>query len=90
MCTQPNARLQKSAGFMGQATREHALESEAAELQSKFEEAFWCDDLSTYALALDGNKKPCRVRASNAWSLSFYRDRQPGQSSTRHSHSDES
>jgi glycogen debranching enzyme len=27
---------------------------------------FWCDDLSTYALALDGRKLPCRVKSSNA------------------------
>jgi len=52
--------------LLGDSQREAALEAEAAELQSKFEEAFWCDDLSTYALALDGNKKACRVRASNA------------------------
>src|SRR5262249_41227512 len=31
-----------------------------------FDEAFWCDELSTYALALDAEKRPCRVRASNA------------------------
>ena len=31
----------------------------------EFEEAFWCDDLGTYALALDGDKQPCRVRTSN-------------------------
>jgi glycogen debranching enzyme len=27
---------------------------------------FWCDELSTYALALDQQKRPCKVRASNA------------------------
>ena len=54
------------SGILGDPHRETVLETEAAELQSKFEEAFWCDDLSTYALALDGHKKPCRVRASNA------------------------
>ena len=27
---------------------------------------FWCDDLGTYAIALDGHKRPCRVRTSNA------------------------
>ena len=32
----------------------------------RFEAAFWCDDLGTYALALDGAKRPCRVRSSNA------------------------
>ncbi len=52
--------------ILGDGQRESVLEAEAAELQAKFEEAFWCDDLSTYALALDGHKKACRVRASNA------------------------
>jgi len=42
------------------------LNSRAELLQTNFERAFWCDDLSTYALALDGNKQPCRVRTSNA------------------------
>jgi glycogen debranching enzyme len=48
--------------------REYAdqLETEAALLQAKFEEAFWCEDIGTYALALDGRKEPCRVRSSNA------------------------
>jgi glycogen debranching enzyme len=35
-------------------------------LRERFEQAFWCDDLGTYALALDGAKRPCRVRTSNA------------------------
>jgi len=42
------------------------LRKEAEQLRIKFEDAFWCEDISTYALALDGNKVPCRVRASNA------------------------
>ncbi|HEV2401064.1 MAG TPA: amylo-alpha-1,6-glucosidase, partial [Candidatus Sulfotelmatobacter sp.] len=42
------------------------LEMQAEALRTSFEEQFWCDDLKTYALALDGRKKPCRVRASNA------------------------
>ena len=37
----------------------------AATIQERFERAFWCDDLGTYALALDGKKQPCRVRSSN-------------------------
>jgi glycogen debranching enzyme len=45
--------------------RRITLETEAAELQQRFEDAFWCGELSTYALALDGQKKPCRVRSSN-------------------------
>src|SRR5947207_13903644 len=47
------------------------LEIEARQLAERFEEAFWCDDLGTYALALDGVKQPCRVRTSNAGQLLF-------------------
>lgn len=37
-----------------------------AALAELFERHFWCDELSTYALALDGHKRPCRVKTSNA------------------------
>jgi glycogen debranching enzyme len=40
--------------------------SEAERLQENFQQAFWMDDLNIYALALDCDKKPCRVRSSNA------------------------
>jgi glycogen debranching enzyme len=42
------------------------LARQADELREQFEAAFWCDDLSIYALALDGAKQPCRVISSNA------------------------
>jgi len=42
------------------------LEVQAEALRTQFEEQFWCEDLGTYALALDGRKRPCRVRTSNA------------------------
>lgn len=38
----------------------------AKDLSERFDRAFWCDELSMYALALDGNKRACRVRSSNA------------------------
>ena len=38
----------------------------AAQLRARFDESFFCANLSTYALALDGAKRPCRVRTSNA------------------------
>jgi glycogen debranching enzyme len=41
------------------------LAREAEWLRLRFEETFWCEDLGTYALALDGAKRPCRVRTSN-------------------------
>ena len=44
---------------------------QAEELRERFEAAFWCDDLGHYALALDGDKRPCRVRASNAGQCLF-------------------
>jgi glycogen debranching enzyme len=37
----------------------------ADHLRERFENAFWCEGLDTYALALDGDKRPCRVRSSN-------------------------
>jgi len=52
--------------MLGDQEKCNALESEAEKLRINFEEAFWCDDLSTYAVALDAHKKPCRVRTSNA------------------------
>jgi len=53
------------AKVLGRHDRAHALEGEAEILKSRFEESFWCPDLEMYALALDGRKKPCRVRTSN-------------------------
>jgi len=47
------------------------LDAEASRLAERFEAAFWCPDLETYALALDGAKKPCRVRTSNAGQVLF-------------------
>ncbi len=41
-------------------------EHQAQTLQENFNRLFWMDDLHTYALALDGHKRPCRVAASNA------------------------
>ncbi len=37
----------------------------AEALRLAFEAAFWCEEIGTYALALDGQKQPCRVRTSN-------------------------
>jgi glycogen debranching enzyme len=35
-------------------------------LRARFDKAFFDEELGTYVLALDGEKKPCRVRTSNA------------------------
>jgi glycogen debranching enzyme len=61
----------RCAARLGKHDRAKQLEAEATQLAERFEAAFWCDDLGTYALALDGDKKPCRVRTSNAGQLLF-------------------
>jgi glycogen debranching enzyme len=48
-----------------------ALRSQAEELRKKFETAFWCDEISSFALALDSEKRQCRVRSSNAGQCLF-------------------
>lgn len=47
------------------------LRAEAADLRERFHRYFWLPELTTYALALDGDKQPCRVRASNAGQCLF-------------------
>jgi glycogen debranching enzyme len=56
---------------LGRLDKAKQLEAEAKLLAERFEAAFWCDELGTYALALDGAKQPCRVRTSNAGQLLF-------------------
>jgi glycogen debranching enzyme len=54
------------ARALGMAQRAAELEHQAENLRRRFEEAFWCEEIGTYVLALDGAKKPCKVRTSNA------------------------
>ncbi len=54
------------ARVMGRPELAEHFDRAASELRARFDEAFWCDELSTYALALDGAKRACRVRSSNA------------------------
>src|ERR1700742_2994115 len=61
----------RCASRLGKADRARQLEAEAKRLAERFEEAFWCEELGTYALALDGAKQPCKVRTSNAGQLLF-------------------
>jgi glycogen debranching enzyme len=59
----------RSAAWIARAFQEtefaERLEAQAEALRDKFDQVFWCDDLGMYALALDGEKKQCRVRSSN-------------------------
>ena len=61
------ARLAASrmAAALGKAERAAALAASAERLRQDFERSFWDPELGLYVLALDGEKRPCRVRASN-------------------------
>ncbi len=59
-------RASEMASVLGRPDQARQLLESAKELRRRFERAFWCEDLSIYALALDGKKQPCRVRTSNA------------------------
>jgi glycogen debranching enzyme len=56
---------------LGLTDKAAQLDAEARALAERFEKAFWCEELGTYAMALDGDKQPCRVRSSNAGQLLF-------------------
>jgi glycogen debranching enzyme len=50
---------------LGETDRAQELRQRAADLQVRFEERFWCEDIGCYAFALDSNKEPVRTIASN-------------------------
>jgi glycogen debranching enzyme len=54
------------AAALGENQAAAELAAAAEKLRGKFEADFWIEELGIYALALDGAKKPCRVRSSNA------------------------
>jgi glycogen debranching enzyme len=62
------ARIAKALGY---AARAVALQDKAEELQLALDHAFFDEELGTYVLALDGAKKPCRIRTSNAGHVLF-------------------
>ena len=63
-------RAKRAAADVARALEDidHAdrLVKEAESLRERFERAFWCERLGSYALALDGKGRPCCVRTSNA------------------------
>lgn len=59
------------ARIMGEEDLAVELWRQASDLKKRFQVAFWCEDIQTYALALDGEKRPCRVRSSNAGQTLF-------------------
>lgn len=45
--------------------------AEAEQLRKQFEDTFWSEELGTYVLALDHEKRPCQVESSNAGQCLF-------------------
>lgn len=78
--TDSHVALCEVQGYVYQAYRGAALMAEAlgkmdisqkyhekaTRLRDQFAAAFWSDELGSYALALDRDKRQCKVRASNA------------------------
>lgn len=54
------------ARALGLTNRAQACEARAVTLRETFDMTFFDEELGTYVLALDGDKRPCRVRSSNA------------------------
>jgi glycogen debranching enzyme len=59
------------AADLGERPLAANLEAQAEALRARFEASFWREEIGTYALALDGDKRPCDVRTSNAGQLLF-------------------
>lgn len=59
-------RAAQLARALGEEELAINLTKQADILKVKFNEAFWSDELNCFVLALDKNKKQCRVVASNA------------------------
>ncbi len=57
------ARIADQLGYVFRATE---CEARANSLRRAYDAQFFDEELGTYVLALDGDKRPCRVRTSNA------------------------
>ncbi len=56
----------RMASALGHAEASARCQARADAVRERFEAAFWIEELGTYAIALDGDKRACRVRSSNA------------------------
>ncbi|HWU55836.1 MAG TPA: amylo-alpha-1,6-glucosidase [Rhizomicrobium sp.] len=59
------------AAALGKDEQAATLAVAAEELRAAFEAKFWIEELGAYAIALDGEKRPCRVVSSNAGQVLF-------------------
>ncbi len=72
----------RCARRFGQHEQAERLAAEADALAERFDAAFWCPELGTYAMALDGDKQPCRVHGSNAGQVLFTGIARPDRAAT--------
>lgn len=66
------AAYQAAADFyeaLGEGELAKQWHDKATALKERFHEAFWLEDMQTYAMALDGAKKPLKVHNSDAGQL---------------------
>lgn len=66
------AAYQAAADFyqaLGEPERARVWATRAAQLQRDFQQAFWLPDMNSYAMALDGEKRPLKVHNSDAGQL---------------------
>ena len=59
-------RAAEMAGIFGETRLQEELRDQARALKEKFNEHFWSEEKQIYVLALDGKKRRCDVRSSNA------------------------
>jgi glycogen debranching enzyme len=59
------------AARLGENDKASQLSEAAEKLRVQFEEKFWIEELGAYAIALDGAKRACKVRSSNAGQVLF-------------------
>ena len=78
MCTARSAPPAGSPRRSACTDRATELDGAAELLRRRIEDAFWSEALGTYALALDGEKRPCLVRSSNAGHLLVTGVAEPG------------
>jgi len=59
------------AAVRGKSQQSQAWRERAERLATAIERHFWVEDMAFYALAIDGEGQPCKVRASNPGHLLF-------------------
>ncbi len=70
-CVRAYLGAARLACILGEKELEGRFYNRAKEIRETIEKAFWIEELSTYAIALDGEKRPCEICSSNAGHLLF-------------------